>query len=129
MVHLVECPGASGEVYSATFAAVPHVVDVLATDPIKANEAFFHFPAWVEICRAKRGAPIPPDLATAYFDSLKRLPALVAEAAAERNDAGFATCALAAVAAAMRQHAMAEAILEMSTPELAREVLGWLETR
>lgn len=118
-----------GEVYSATFAAVPHVIDALAQAPEKADESFFHFPAWVEICRVKRGILIPPDLAADYFASLKRLPVLVAEAAGERNDAGFATCALAASAAAMGQHAMAEAILEMSTPELSREVLGWLETR
>lgn len=118
-----------GEVYSATFAAVPHVIDALATDPIKADEAYFHFPAWVEICRVKRGIPIQPDLAADYFASLKRLPGLVAEAAGERNDVGFAACALAAAAAAMAQHAMAEAILEMSSPELAREVLGWLDSR
>jgi hypothetical protein len=42
-----------GDVYSASFAAVPHVVAALATDPARADASFFQFPAWVEICRAK----------------------------------------------------------------------------
>ncbi|OGB15808.1 MAG: hypothetical protein A2W72_04505 [Burkholderiales bacterium RIFCSPLOWO2_12_67_14] len=118
-----------GDVYPASFAAVPHVIAALATAPSKADASFFHFPAWVEICRAKHGTVIPVDLAGDYFASLKRLPALVAEAASERNDPGFAACALAAVAAALGQHAMAEVILEMASPGLALDVLGWLDGR
>lgn len=118
-----------GDVYPASFAAVPHVIAALASAPSKADASFFHFPAWVEICRAKHGTAIPIDLAGDYFASLKRLPALVAEATSERNDPGFAACALAAVAAAMGQHAMSEAILEMSSPELALHILEWLDGR
>src|SRR5690348_14783407 len=40
-----------GDVYPASFAAVPHVVDALATRPESAPAVFFQFPAWVEICR------------------------------------------------------------------------------
>lgn len=118
-----------GDVYSATFAAVPHVVDALASAPVKADASFFHFPAWVEICRARRETQIPTDLAADYFAALKRLPALVAEAGPERNDPDFVACATAAVAATLGQHAMAEVILELSAPGLALEVLGWLDDR
>lgn len=118
-----------GDVYAASFAAVPHVVDALASAPAKADASFFHFPAWVEICRVKQEAQIPNDLAAAYFAALQRLPALVAEAAPGRDEPDFAACATAAVAAALGQHAMAEVILNISSPGLALEVLGWLDDR
>ena len=35
-----------GDVYSASFAAVPHVVEVLSTAPEVADFSFFQFPAW-----------------------------------------------------------------------------------
>lgn len=118
-----------GDVYSASFAAVPHVIAALSTSPIKADVSFIHFPAWVEICRVKQETPVPPDLADGYFAALQRLPALVAEAALGRTDPDFAACATAAIAATLGQHAMAEVILEMSTPGLALEVLEWLDDR
>lgn len=118
-----------GDIYSATFAAVPHIVAALATAPTNADESFFHFPAWVEICRVKQRVLIPPDLEADYFASLKRLPGLAAQAAAERSDAPFTACALSAVAAALGQHAMAEVILEMASPEIAQEVLDWINER
>ena len=52
-----------------------------------------------------------------------------AQAAAERSDAPFTACALSAVAAALGQHAMAEVILEMASPEIAQEVLDWINER
>jgi hypothetical protein len=118
-----------GDVFSASFAAVPHVIAALSTAPAKADVSFFHFPAWVEICRAKQETPIPPDLADDYFAALQRLPKLVAEAASGRTDPDFAACATAAIAATLGQHAMAEVVLEMSTPGLALEVLEWLDDR
>lgn len=89
----------------------------------------FHFPAWVEVCRAKQETPIPADLADGYFAALQRFPALVAEAASARNDPDFSACATAAVTATLGQHAMAEVILEISSPGLALEVLGWIHDR
>jgi hypothetical protein len=114
-----------GDVYSASFAAVPHVVAALATAPSRANESFFQFPAWVEICRAKNQVEIPEDLKASYFESLVRLPSLVSQASNRPWEAGFLACALSAIAAAKGQHAIAEAVLEMSTPEVAEEFLAW----
>jgi hypothetical protein len=34
-----------GDVHSASFAAVPHVVDALAAQPSAATATYFHFPA------------------------------------------------------------------------------------
>jgi hypothetical protein len=117
-----------GDVYSASFAAVPHVVHALASAPSKADHSYFQFPAWVEICRAKNQVEITEDLRSAYFDSLAKLPALVAAASNRSWEPSFLACALAAVAAAKGQPAVAEAALEL-TPEVAQEFLEWLFER
>jgi len=114
-----------GDVYSASFAAVPHVVAALATAPAEADESYLQFPAWVEICRAKQRVEIPEDLKAAYFESLSRLPGLIAQAAARQWEPGYLACALSAIAAAKGQHAIAEAVLEMSSPEVAEGFLQW----
>ncbi len=113
-----------GDVYSATFAAVPHVVRVLSAAPAKADISFFHFPAWVEICRQRKSVSIPDDLVDAYFEALSELPSLVAAAATRDWDAEFLVCALSAIAAAKGSGAVAEAVLELN-PGVAEEFLEW----
>jgi len=117
-----------GDVYSASFAAVPHIVEALASAPLKADFSYFQFPAWVEICRAKKNVPVPENIAPAYFESLSRLPALVAAAAAREWDENFLCCALSSIAAAKGQPAVAEAVLELS-PEVAGEFMEWFYER
>lgn len=117
-----------GDVYSASFAAAPHVIAALASAPLKADFSYFQFPAWVEVCRAKRGVAVPKDIAPAYLESLSRLPALVAAAASRQWDEGLLCCALSAVAAAKGQPAVAEAVMEL-TPEVAGEFMEWLSER
>ena len=117
-----------GDVYPASFAAVPHVLRVLSMAPTKADLSYFQFPAWVEICRQKTGVAVPEDLAADYFAALKLLPSLVAEAAARRWDGEFLACALSALAIAKGFPVVAEAALEL-TPEVAREFLEWFTSR
>ena len=38
-----------GDVYSASFATVPHVIDAIARNPTGVAFDFFQFPAWIEI--------------------------------------------------------------------------------
>lgn len=118
-----------GDVYTASFAAVPHVVEALASAPLRADSAYFQFPAWVEICRVKNNTDIPLDLRPAYFASLARLPNLVAAASSREWDSDFLACTLAAVAAAKGQAVIAEAVMEVSSPEVAREFMEWFHTR
>jgi hypothetical protein len=117
-----------GDVYPASFAAVPHVVHALASAPSKASFSYFLFPAWVEICRATNQIEVHEDLRSAYFESLAQLPALVAAASAVPWEPGLLACALAAVAAAKGQPAVAEAVLEL-TPEVAKEFMEWFRAR
>jgi hypothetical protein len=56
-----------GDVYPVSFAAVPHVIAAIASAPERVSEAYFHLPAWIEICRHKNAVDIPDDLATDYF--------------------------------------------------------------
>ncbi|HEY7642229.1 MAG TPA: hypothetical protein VH814_21025 [Steroidobacteraceae bacterium] len=117
-----------GDVYSASFAAVPHVVRALASAPASADSTYLHFPAWVEICRSKNGTPVPEELAPAYFHALSQLPSLVAAAAARSWDENFLACALSAIAAAKGQPVVAAAALELS-PEIAGEFMEWFFRR
>ena len=114
-----------GDVYPASFAAVPHVIAALSKSPATVHESYFHFPAWVEICRVKQAIEVPSELQESYFNSLSKLPHLVSVAAAKAWDRGFLACALAAAAAAKGQHAVAEAILEMAEEGTAEEFLEW----
>jgi len=117
-----------GDVYDASFAAVPHVIHALASNPLKADAVYFQFPAWVEICRKKNGLQLPGDLSEAYLEALSRLPSLVAQAAAREWDADFLQCALSAISAAKGQTVIAEVALELS-PIIAEEFMEWVYER
>jgi hypothetical protein len=58
-----------GDVYTASFVAVPHVVSVLATSSSSASFTYFQFPTWVEICRNKHSLTVPDDLSSSYFEA------------------------------------------------------------
>ena len=117
-----------GNVYSASFAAVPHVVRVLASATDRAGSDYFHFPAWVEICRQRTGEPIPEDLRDAYTSALAQLPGLAAVAAARPWDEAMLRSVLAAIAVTKGSAEVAEAVLEL-TSEVAREFLESLNQR
>jgi len=117
-----------GDVYSASFAAVPHIVRILAQAPNKADFSYFQFPAWVEICRQKKSVPIPKDLESDYFSALRQLPSLVAVAAEREWDDGFLACALSAIAAAKGYGTVAEAVQELNV-SVAEEFMEWFFSR
>jgi hypothetical protein len=117
-----------GDVYSASFAAVPHVVRALSTNPLNADFVFFQFPAWVEICRQRNSLVVPDYLASDYFEALSSLPSLVAAAATRIWDADFLSCALSAVAAAKGFGTVAEAVMELD-PGVATQFMTWFHER
>ena len=112
------------DVYSASFAAVPHIIRVLSVDPMRADSSFFGLPACIEIARARDDFPIPADLRQSYFEALQRLPVLVGAAASREWDEGFLCCTLAAIAAAKGFPSVAEAALELK-PATAEQFLDW----
>lgn len=116
------------DVYSASFAAVPHVIQALATSPSTADFSYFQFPAVIEAWRQQKSVAIPEDLQTNYFVALTALPSLVAQAADRKWDGNFLACALSALAAAKGFGNVAEAVLEM-TPDVANEFKEWFYSR
>ena len=117
-----------GDVYSASFAAVPYVVQALKQSPITADFSYFQFPAWVEICRQKKSIQVPKDLEDSYFASLKLLPSLVAESAGREWDSNFLCCVLSAIAASKGFGSVAEAVMEINT-DVAEEFMEWFFSR
>jgi hypothetical protein len=118
-----------GDVYPASFAAVPHIIDALSRLPATADEVYFHFPAWVEICRHKTGSEIPQELDQPYREALSRLPGLVASASGRPWSTTFTACALAAVAAAKGQCDLAALLLDMSTSAAVDNFLEYSSQR
>jgi len=116
------------DVYTASFAAVPHVVRALAKSPLTADSTYFQFPAIVETWRQQKAVEIPEDLRADYFAALSALPGLVAQAAGRDWDGGFLACALSAIAAAKGFGNVAEAVLEL-TPDVADEFTEWFFSR
>ena len=112
------------DVFPASFAAVPHIVRVLATDPKRADFSFFQLPACIEIGRCRKSVRVPDDLRESYFEALRELPSLVGAAASRKWSEDVLCCALAAIAAAKGFPAVAEAVLELNS-EVAGEFLTW----
>ena len=103
-----------GDAYTASYAAVPHIIRVLASAPTRAHWDFFLLPTCIEIARAGgRGPEIPAELSDDYFTALRRIPALAAAAAESQWDEGFCRIISAAIAAAKGQPSLGEAILEL----------------
>jgi len=117
-----------GDVYAASFAAVPHVVNILSKAPESADASFFQFPAWIEICRNRHKIEVPQNLRDAYFLSLKKLPELVSRTFAQDWDNQFSACAIAAIAVGKGSWELAEATLDLS-PDMLPLFRSWLYSR
>ncbi len=73
-----------GDVFSASYAALPHIVDIGLRASGQIDFSFFQLPAAIEVARVNcRGPPVPPDLLDDYQ---KALAALIDIAMAHRND-------------------------------------------
>lgn len=116
------------DIYSASFAAVPHIVETLSTNPARASLSFFLLPASIEIARATTELEIPPDIERDYFDALSRYPQLAAAAAKPNWDQSICTAALAAIAVATGNHRVAQLLLQ-TEPDAIPEVIEWLQSR
>lgn len=117
-----------GDVYSASFAAVPHIVDAATKDPHRATYNYFLLPACIEIARVKKNVPISTGLDSAYFQSLSDLLGLAAQKADQTWDEALTSSVLSAIAAAKGHAASAEIILELEGDAIPA-VLTYLQNR
>jgi hypothetical protein len=103
-----------GDVFTGSYAAVPHIVRIIGGAPDQAPWGLFQLVACIEIARCQgRGPQVPQDLETAYVAALARVPELVAEAARVRWDHWYCGAALAAIAASKGHWRLAVAVLEL----------------
>ena len=105
------CPG--GRVYSAAYAAVPHVLRIVAQRDFPERVSALHLVTQVEVSRHVQGAPsIDDDLIDAYAAAIESLPARVEELMVMTWDETTAQVLAAALLAGKRQHALARLLLE-----------------
>lgn len=117
-----------GDVYPASFAAVPHIIQVLASLPKEAPTPFFHLPTWIEICRQRNSIAVPEYLADSYFSSIQQLGSLANIAIPHHDDADSLHILFAAVAISKGHASFSEALLELDT-ETTAGFLTWLGRR
>ena len=102
-----------GDVYSASFASVPHVVRILTASPALAPAVYLQFATWIEICRQKARFSVPLELAAPYFEALSMLPSLVCAASSRDWDFDFLRIALSAMAVSKDSALMAQVLQEL----------------
>jgi hypothetical protein len=117
-----------GDVYTGSYAAVPHIVRIIGTSPERVPWTLFLMIACIEIARNKgRGPGMPADLLEAYQGALDRVPQLVGAAAQGTWNHWYCGAALAAMAAAKGFSTLAEALLELD-PETAQDLVDQKES-
>ncbi|AEU35624.1 hypothetical protein [Granulicella mallensis] len=117
-----------GDVYSASFAAVPHITRVIATAPERTTYDFFLLPTWIEICRYRKGITVPDTLSAAYTQAIETLPSLVCAVTFRPWSEDFRLSALAAIAVSKGSADLAETILEL-TPDTIKDFQAWQNSR
>ena len=114
-----------GDVYDASYAAVPHLVAFAATRPAAERARALHLVGAVEVGRrlAPGAPPLSPDLADAYHAALAEVPALVAGCAGEEWDADTAQVLAATIAIAKGYPRMGNVALHIE-PMMSCPVCG-----
>ena len=103
-----------GDVYTGSYAAIPHVVQIALSTPGPIDFSFFMLPASVDVARIKgRGPEIPSFLAPAYDQAIKLLSECVTVHRGEDWSRDVTIAAAAALAVSKDQHALAEAFMNL----------------
>jgi len=118
-----------GDVYSASYAAVPHIVAaLLMKEPTDAHESALLLVVCIEIARGKDGPPMEEDLVEDYEAALGWLPDVVKKMASDEMADGTCRVAGAALAVASNHNPLAEAMLQLE-PDLLDDFLEWVVER
>jgi len=117
-----------GDVYSASFAAVPHIVDIGETAPSRVGFDLFLLPAAIDVARVAKSVTIPPALQPAYSHALSKLPALACAVIQPKCDGDLCQSALAACAVAAGRTDLARLLIDLDSDDIG-EVLEWYESR
>jgi len=120
-----------GTTYTASYAAIPHVIRIAQEKNEVPHALFFLFPASVEISRLNGlGTGIPGDLVDSYFHSLQQLHQL-AHKLAHLHWSEFLGRSIAAALLATKGHGMLADMIRELDPEGIKEIRrnqGWEES-
>lgn len=110
-----------GDIYTASYAAIPHVVNIALSQANPIDFGFFLFPASVEVARARgRGPEAPNFLLPAYELAISRLIDCVIAHRDETWSQDMTIAVMAAMAVSKRHHALAEAIMNLDEDWISR---------
>ena len=112
-----------GDVYTASYATVPHIIRIGLSMAGTPHWQFFALPTQIELARVKPGSPaIPADVATAYFASLLQLHDLAYRLASVAWSELLTRSVAAALAVSKGHFNLGQAIGELA-PEDVRDFL------
>jgi len=110
-----------GDVYTASYAAIPHIVRIASEADGPIDSSFFHLPAAVEVARQSgRGPDLPEGLANDYHCAIGQLLANVVKCQSENWDQSMVLAVAAAQAVAKGQFELAEALLNIDADWIAK---------
>ena len=110
-----------GDVYTASYAALPHVVEIADTADGTIAFDFFALPAAIEVARQNgRGPAIPDHLADAYHAAIARLMDSVFRHKDDPWDEPTLLSAIAAQAISKGHADVAEAIINLDSDIIAK---------
>ena len=116
-----------GDVYSASYAALPKIVSIIEIAPEKVSYNYFLLPVCIEIARLKgKGPKISKSIEVSYFSAIQTLANLTGKANPE--DETMVPVLAAVTAVRYGKAELADAILELNTETLA-EFQEWLFER
>lgn len=104
-----------GDVYTASYAAVPHLIRIAIATQGVPDWQYFSLPTSIEIARLTgRGPQVPGMLAEAYFAALRQFHTLVTQIAHLEWDELLSRSIAAALVVSKGHAVLAETILELS---------------
>ena len=103
-----------GDVYEASYAAVPHIVEIALVTPGPLDFSFFQLPACIEIARQNgRGPELSIGLGVSYLSALAKLSECASVHLSDEWDDNMLLSTLAAIAVAKGKYRIAEAIVNL----------------
>lgn len=110
-----------GDVYTASYVAVPHIVHLASETKALVDFAFFQLPTAIEVARRSgRGPDVPEAYADDYHSSIARLVENVSLHRNEAWDQPMLLSATAALAVAKGHVKVAEALLNLDANWIAK---------
>ena len=109
--------------YTASYAAVPHIVSAIESHPVRATMDYFQLPACIEIARRNgKGPAIPADLVGSYQLALSKIPTLASAALQTERTQDECAVIAAAIVAAKGYVSLAEAMMELDTETIQKVI-------